>query len=64
MGKWERECLVLLWEGRRHGFDEVKQEERGEEKGPFFWIWREGILKLERVKEIWREKEESSWRKP
>ena len=33
MEKWERECLVLLWEGRRDGFDEVKQEERREGKG-------------------------------
>ena len=34
------------------------------ERGDLFWIWRGGILELERAKEIWREKEESSWRKP
>ena len=48
--------------GKRKVKGGLSVKERREERGRRGVILR--ILELERAKEIWREKEESSWRKP
>ena len=60
MGKWKRECQVLaLGREKVRGLSvKWRREERGKEDFWRGWILR--ILELEREKEIWREKEESS----
>ena len=39
MGKWERECLVLLWERMRQRFDGVLSRKRGERKRGLLGGW-------------------------